>query len=99
MVWWPATRRAASPRSRRMAYTAEVQRLYDLLTSGTGVIRTRNPELEAQAELRAFEARNQVGLTVHPDDPALDLIRHPTQAEAEARLGPQWTGKGVGELG
>jgi hypothetical protein len=80
------------------ATPADRQRLYDLLTAGTGIIRTRNAELEREAGERAEEARHQVGLVVHPENPELDLILHPTQAEAEARLGPQWSGKGVGEL-
>lgn len=71
-------------------------RLYDLLTAGTGVIRTVHPELEKAAAARAREARDQVGLVFTGTE--ADLIQHPTQAEAEARLGPKWTGLGVGEL-
>ena len=70
-----------------------LQRFYDLLLAGTGIIRTRNVDLELEALERAFEARQQVGLTGSTG------IVHPTQAEREARLGPEWSQKGVVELG
>lgn len=72
----------------------DLDRLYDLLTIGSTVIRTRNPDLEREAAERAREARDQVGLVADGDDG----IPHPTQTEREARLGPDWTGKGVAEI-
>jgi hypothetical protein len=75
---------------------SDLDRIYDLLTAGTGVIRTRNADLEREAAERAFEARQQVGLNTTGTD--ADKIIHPPQAEREARAGEGWAGKGIAEV-
>jgi hypothetical protein len=76
--------------------TVHVERIYSLLTAGTGIVRTRNAELAREAGERAKEGRDQVGLYYINEEES--SIPHPSQAECEARLGPAWKGKGVGEL-
>lgn len=75
---------------------SDTDRLLHLLTTGTGIFRTRNTSLDREAAERAREARDQVGLD-YTGTPS-DAIVHPTQTQCEARLGPEWSGKGVGEL-
>lgn len=75
---------------------ADLDRIYDLLTTGTGIIRTRNADLEREAAERALEARQQVGLNT--TGTSSDLIVHPPQSEREARAGEGWAGKGITEV-
>lgn len=65
---------------------------YFKLQVASGISRLKHPDLEREAAERAVEARAQVGL----DGTA--PISHPTQAEREARLGPEWANRGVVEL-
>lgn len=67
-----------------MAYEAEKQRIYTELTAAIGITRTIDPILEREAEERAFEAREQVGLNAC--NCISDQIIHPTAIERRARL-------------
>jgi hypothetical protein len=71
---------------------ASIERLYTLLANGLGFDRIRDPRLEHQASLRAYEARQQVGIT------GSTPIAHPTQAERRLRLGPGWENIWIEEL-
>lgn len=75
----------------------DLDRLYALITSETGITRIRDVRLEEKATERAFEARQQVGLNFTGTD--ADNIVHPSQLQCETRLGPEWINKGVGEIG
>lgn len=69
-----------------MAYETEKNRLAALLTAGSGVPRTRDSDLEREADERAREARSQTGLTFG-DGVGEDFISHPTLAVRQSRLG------------
>lgn len=75
-----------------MAYETEKTRFLSLLTAATGINRTLDAKLGAEADERAFEAYQQVGTN------GTMQIVHPPQIERESRLGPEWAGKGVVEL-
>ena len=78
-------------------YETEKARLLSLLSQATGITRQTNSDLEREADERAYEAYLQVGTGPQPDGTYMG-ITHPTQMECESRLGPQWAGKGVGEI-
>jgi hypothetical protein len=79
-----------------MDYETERQRMASLLSESVGISRIFVPELNREADERASEARQQVGLNATGTD--ADKIVHPPQAEREARLGPNWSGMQVAEL-
>lgn len=80
-----------------MAYETEKARLLQMLTSSTGISRKVNTDLAREADERAIEAYQEVGIGPQPDG-SYKGISHPTQMERESRLGPEWAGKGVAEI-
>lgn len=80
-----------------MAYEAEKQRLFALIQQQTGITRTWNADLAREADERAYEGYLEVGTGPQPDG-TFKGISHPTQVEREARLGADWSGKGVAEI-
>ena len=65
-------------------YDAEKNRMDTEISAVVGITRSRDAKLETVAEERAFEIREQVGLTY---DGPQDIPVHPTAAERRARLG------------
>lgn len=80
-----------------MAYEEQKARLAQLIEQETGIHRTWNESLEAEADQRAYEGFLQVGIGPN-EDGVHEGITHPSQDELEARLGPEWTDMGVGEI-
>lgn len=68
-----------------MAYEAEKSRLYSLIETKTGRTLVRNSHLEREADERALEARNQVGLTA--TGTTADNINHDTDMWEELPTG------------
>lgn len=68
-----------------MAYEAEKARLYSLLEQKTGRTLTRNAHLEREADERALEARQQVGLIA--TGTSSDNIKHDTDMWEELPSG------------
>lgn len=67
-----------------MAYENEKNRIISEISSAVGFSRTRDSALEREATERAFEARQQTGLTY---DGPQDIIEHPSADERTQRLG------------
>jgi hypothetical protein len=80
-----------------MAYEAEKTRLLSLIEQRTGIVRSYNADLAVLADERAYEGYLEVGIGQQPDG-TYKGISHPTQTQLETRLGPEWAGKGVGEV-
>ncbi len=68
-----------------MAYEAEKNRIAEIISQTVGITRTRDSDLEREADERAGEARYQTGLYIGDSD-GLDDIAHPPHSIRLSRL-------------